>query len=108
MERRSLLLNIVAHAALDPNCRLVLLDGKRVELGLWKGCADVFVGPNIDHALATLRRVQKVIDNRSEYLELHRRRKTRPDDVFSPILVAIDLCRARNYADSPDRPVSRG
>ncbi len=88
--KSSLLLNIVAHAALDPNCRLVLLDGKRVELGQWKGCADVFVGPDIDHALATLRRVQMVIDNRYEYLERYGRRKIRPDDVFSPILVAID------------------
>jgi DNA segregation ATPase FtsK/SpoIIIE, S-DNA-T family len=88
--KSSLLLNIVAHAALSPQCRLCLLDGKRVELGLWKGCADVFVGPDIARAIATLRRVQIVIDNRSAYLELHRRRKTRPDDAFCPILVAID------------------
>jgi S-DNA-T family DNA segregation ATPase FtsK/SpoIIIE len=101
--KSSLLLEIVAHAGLDPNCRLVLLDGKRVELGLWKSCAGVFVGPHIDHALTTLRRVQKVIDNRSEYLELYGRRKTRPGDVFSPILVAIDLCRTWNYADRRPR-----
>src|SRR5262245_28360653 len=64
----SLLLNIVAHAALAPTCRLVLLDGKQVELGQWKACADVFVGPDIDHALATLRRLQTVMDNRYTHL----------------------------------------
>ena len=30
---------IVAHGALSPDCRLILVDGKRVELGLWRGCA---------------------------------------------------------------------
>jgi S-DNA-T family DNA segregation ATPase FtsK/SpoIIIE len=33
---KSTLLNlIVAHAALSPDCRLVLFDGKQVELGQW-------------------------------------------------------------------------
>lgn len=33
---KSALLNlIVAHAALDPGCDLILLDGKQVELGQW-------------------------------------------------------------------------
>ncbi len=27
---------VVAHGALSPDCRLVLVDGKRVELGLWR------------------------------------------------------------------------
>ena len=27
---------IVAHGALSPDCRLILIDGKRVELGLWR------------------------------------------------------------------------
>jgi len=88
--KSSLLLNVVAHVGLSPGCRLVLLDGKRVELGQWKGCADVFVGPDITRAIATLRRLQTVIDNRSEYLELRGRRKTHPGDAFSPILLAID------------------
>src|SRR5215475_3952550 len=43
--KSALLNNIVAHAALSLDCRLCLLDGKRVELGQWRGCADVFVGP---------------------------------------------------------------
>ena len=47
---KSVALNlIVAHAALSLDCRLVLVDGKRVELGVWKQCADTFVGPSIDN-----------------------------------------------------------
>ena len=30
---------VVAHGALSADCRLILVDGKRVELGLWRGCA---------------------------------------------------------------------
>src|SRR5687768_8347137 len=40
--KSGLLNGIVAHAALDPRCRLCLLDGKQVELGQWEDCADVF------------------------------------------------------------------
>ena len=29
---------VVAHGALSPDCRLVLVNGKRVELGLWRHC----------------------------------------------------------------------
>src|SRR5206468_648350 len=66
--KSSLLNLIVAHAALSLDCRLCLLDGKQVELGQWVDCADVFVGPDITKALATLRRVQTVMDNRYSYL----------------------------------------
>ncbi len=30
---------IVAHGALSADCKLILIDGKRVELGLWAECA---------------------------------------------------------------------
>src|SRR5437899_998734 len=53
---KSVLLNLIAaHGALDPGCGLVLLDGKWVELGQWRACADVFVGPNIAQASNVLR-----------------------------------------------------
>jgi S-DNA-T family DNA segregation ATPase FtsK/SpoIIIE len=88
---KSGLLNaIVAHAALSLDCKLVLLDGKRVELGQWKKCADVFVGPNLLGAVSLLRRLQKMMDNRYDYLEACERRKIIPGDVFTPYLVAID------------------
>src|ERR687897_2036978 len=50
--------NVVAHAALSPDCRLWLFDGKQVELGLWSGVAEVFVGNDITDALDALHRLQ--------------------------------------------------
>ena len=89
--KSSLLGDIVGPAALDPRCRLCLLDGKQVELGQWKACADVFVGPDITRAIATLRRLQTVMDNRYTYLVHDGRRKIRrDDDAIHPILLAID------------------
>jgi S-DNA-T family DNA segregation ATPase FtsK/SpoIIIE len=88
---KSGLLNIItAHAALSVNTRLVLFDGKQVELGLWDDIADEFVGPDIDHAIVTLRRLQRVMDNRYSWLRAHRRRKVEPCDGMTVIVVVID------------------
>jgi S-DNA-T family DNA segregation ATPase FtsK/SpoIIIE len=88
---KSALLNaIVAHAALSLDCRLVLLDGKQVELGQWRRCADAFVGPDIRQALSLLLRLQQMMDNRYAYLLGCERRKVAPVDVFLPYLVACD------------------
>ncbi|NUT23817.1 MAG: cell division protein FtsK [Hamadaea sp.] len=88
--KSSLLSNYLAHAALSADCRLCLIDGKQVELGLWEQVADVFVGPDQKHAIRTLLRVQQVMDNRYAYLRQHRRRKITRDDAFSAILIVID------------------
>jgi S-DNA-T family DNA segregation ATPase FtsK/SpoIIIE len=37
--------NVVAHAAMAPDCRLWLFDGKQVELGLWAEVAEGGSGP---------------------------------------------------------------
>src|SRR5690606_33044406 len=52
--------------------------------------ADVFVGPDLNHAIATLRRLQTVMDNRYRYLLTHRRRKIARDDGMNAIVCAID------------------
>jgi len=88
--KSSLLSNFIAHAALSRDCRLCLIDGKQVELGLWEQDADVFVGPDQKHAISTLRRLQTVMDRRYAYLRSHRRRKISPEDAFLPIVVAVD------------------
>jgi S-DNA-T family DNA segregation ATPase FtsK/SpoIIIE len=88
--KSSLLNTIVGHASLCPDVSLCLLDGKQVELGLWMDCADVFVGPDLDHAIATLQRLQTVMDNRYAYLLSERRQKIGPDDAFGQILLACD------------------
>src|SRR5919112_6839928 len=77
--KSSLLNTIVGHAALCGDVRLCLLDGKQVELGLWMDCADVFVGPDIDLANATLQRLQTVMDNRYAFLRSLRRQKFLPN-----------------------------
>jgi S-DNA-T family DNA segregation ATPase FtsK/SpoIIIE len=88
---KSALLNaIVAHAALSLDCRLVLLDGKQVELGQWRKCADAFVGPDIRQALSLLLRLQQMMDNRYRFLLDCERRKVAPSDAFLPYLVACD------------------
>ena len=41
---------IAAHGALSADCKLILIDGKQVELGPWHRCADQFIGPSINAA----------------------------------------------------------
>lgn len=88
--KSGLLNTITAHAALSVGTRLVLFDGKQVELGMWDDIADEFVGPDLDHAIITLRRLQKVMDNRYTWLRAYRRRKVEPRDGMTVIVVVID------------------
>ena len=88
---KSGLLNIItAHAALSANTRLVLFDGKQVELGMWDDIADEFVGPDLGHAITTMLRLQRVMDNRYTWLRAHRRRKVEPRDGIKVIVIVID------------------
>jgi DNA segregation ATPase FtsK/SpoIIIE, S-DNA-T family len=84
---KSALLNaLVAHAALSLNCKLILLDGKQVELGQWRKCADAFVGPDIVKALALLARIQTMMDNRYAFLlDAERRKVVEKVQTFSPV-----------------------
>ena len=88
--KSGLLNTITAHAALSVSTRLVLFDGKQVELGMWDDIADEFVGPDLDHAVITMRRLQRVMDNRYTWLRVHRRRKIEPSDGITVIVVVID------------------
>ena len=49
---------ITAHGALSRDCRLVLIDGKQVELGWWQHVAHAFVGPSITDAIAAMHALQ--------------------------------------------------
>jgi DNA segregation ATPase FtsK/SpoIIIE, S-DNA-T family len=88
--KSSLLNTFAAHAALSAGSRLVLFDGKIVELGYWADIADEFVGPDIDQAIITLLRLQKVMDNRYAWLRAHRRRKIEPGDGITVITSIFD------------------
>jgi S-DNA-T family DNA segregation ATPase FtsK/SpoIIIE len=88
---KSGLMNILtAHAALSARSRLVLFDGKQVELGLWDAIADEFVGPDLDHAITTLRRLQRVMDNRYAWLRARQRRKIEPGNDITVITSVFD------------------
>ena len=88
---KSVALNlIVAHAALSPDCRLVLVDGKRVELGLWRACAETFVGPSITEAIETLKRLQSEMDSRYDALLTDGRRKITRASGRRVVLVVLD------------------
>ena len=81
---------IVAHGALSADCRLILVDGKRVELGLWRGCAERFIGPSVDEAIDTLHWLQEQIDERTEWLLDHKMRKITPHLGWPVYLMPVD------------------
>jgi S-DNA-T family DNA segregation ATPase FtsK/SpoIIIE len=81
---------IVAHAALSTDCRLILIDGKRVELGLWRSCAETFVGPSITDAITVLRQLQTDMDSRYDQLLAAGVRKIVPGCGVPVVLVVID------------------
>jgi len=88
--KSSLLNTIIAHAALCPDARLWLFDGKTVELGLWRPIADVFVGNSITEALDRLRELQAEMDTRYDQLSTAGRRKILRTDGLDVILCVID------------------
>jgi DNA segregation ATPase FtsK/SpoIIIE, S-DNA-T family len=81
---------IVAHAALSLDCRLILIDGKRVELGLWRRCADAFIGPSIAEAIDLLKQLQKAMDIRYGELLDSGRRKITPECGHQVVVVVFD------------------
>lgn len=88
--KSSLLNTIVAHAALSTDVRLWLLDGKLLELGLWRQVADEFVGNNLAEAIAKLRELQTEMDLRYRQLDAVKRRKLVHTDNLHSILCVID------------------
>jgi hypothetical protein len=92
---------LLATAALDPSVKLVLLDGKLVELACWAGIADRSVGPDLAEAVAVLQEVQGELDRRLVTLLANRRRKLTPTLGLPLLLVAIDELAL--YVAGPDR-----
>lgn len=88
---KSTLINAVAcHAGLSMNTRLALFDGKWVELGMFESIADVFVGPDIHHAIVTLKRIQKVMDNRYMWLRARGVKKITASDGLNVLVAIVD------------------
>ncbi|MGH8900056.1 MAG: FtsK/SpoIIIE domain-containing protein [Egibacteraceae bacterium] len=81
---------LIATAALDPQVDLWLLDGKRVELAVWRDCARAFVGPDIGEAIDVLRQLQQEMEQRYELLLDQRRRKVEQGDSLRLHVVGCD------------------
>ena len=81
---------LIAHAALCPDVRLWFLDGKRVELGLFRPLAQRFVGPNLPDAIDTLTELCARLDERYEWLDATGRRELTPAESAGWDLVVVD------------------
>ena len=81
---------ITAHAALSHDCKLILVDGKQVELGLWRGCADAFIGPSIEDAIEAFTDFQATMNDRYNKLLATGRRKITRHDGEPVYLIPID------------------
>jgi hypothetical protein len=81
---------VLATAALDPNVRLWLLDGKLVELAAWQPCAERMAGADVDQAIALLQTVRQEMDARYHDLLGRRARKISPGDGLALHVVACN------------------
>jgi FtsK/SpoIIIE family len=95
---------LLAAAALDPEVRLILLDGKLVELACWAGVADRSIGPDLAEAVAVLAEVQAELDRRLLALLANRRRKLSPTLGLPLLLVVVD--ELAFYVNAPDRKLA--
>jgi hypothetical protein len=95
---------LLAAAALDSTVKLILLDGKLVELACWAGVADRSVGPDLHQAIEVLAEVQAELDRRLLVLLANRRRKLTPTLGLPLLLVVVD--ELAFYISSPDRKLS--
>ena len=81
---------ITAHGALSFDCKLILVDGKQVELGLWRDSADAFIGPSIEDAIEAFKDFQGTMNDRYRKLLATGRRKITRDDGEDIYLIPID------------------
>jgi hypothetical protein len=92
---------LVATAALDPDARVWLLDGKLVELAVWAPVAEALAGPDGEQALALLRGVREEMDARYRELLARGQRKVRREDGLPLDLVVCD--ELAFYLTLPDK-----
>ena len=81
---------VIAAAALDPDARLWLLDGKLVELAAWAPCAQQVAGADVAEAIELLREVRSEMEARYRRLLREGRRKVSRGDGLELHLVAVD------------------
>lgn len=92
---------MVATAALDPQAKLWLLDGKLVELSVWSRCAEGTAGVAVSEAIGVLRDLQAETDRRYAQLLGDRRRKVTQGDGLPLHVVVVD--ELAHYLTTSDR-----
>ncbi len=80
---------LVATAALDPNAKLWIFDGKQVELAAWSGVAEKFVGPSIVDANNELRALRDEMNARYARLLAAQQRKVLPNMEEMPLVMVV-------------------
>lgn len=88
---KSSALNLIcAHGALSADCKLILIDGKQVELGPWHRCADLFIGPSIKAATDAFEAFQATMNARYDTLLAQGARKITRESGEPVYLILID------------------
>ena len=83
---------IIAAAALDLSVSITLFDGKQVELAMWSGVAERFIGPDQDAAVHALEELRTEMDARySSLLEVRQRKITRETGGGLHVIVIDEL-----------------
>ncbi len=83
----------VAAAAADPTAVLYLLDGKRVDLPMWKRCAEGYAADDIHMAMQLLLDVRAEMERRYARLETDGRWKVTAESGLGLVLIVIDELR---------------
>ncbi len=81
---------ITVHGALSADCKLILIVGKQVELGAWRHCADMFIGPSITAAIGAFEDFQQTMNARYDTLLANGARKITRESGESVYLILID------------------
>jgi len=92
---------LVATAALDPQARVWLLDGKLVELAAWAPVAERLAGPDGEQAISLLRDVREEMEARYRELLARGLRKVPREDGLPLHLVVCD--ELAFYLTLPDK-----
>ncbi|MBT8165014.1 MAG: hypothetical protein KJP22_12770 [Acidimicrobiia bacterium] len=92
---------LVATAALDPTCKLWLLDGKLVELAAWSRCAHGSAGVSVTEAIDVLHTLRTEMDERYARLLLGGKRKVSQGDGLPLHVVVVD--ELAHYLTGSDR-----
>jgi S-DNA-T family DNA segregation ATPase FtsK/SpoIIIE len=95
---------LVATAALDPSCRLWLLDGKLVELATWSRCAEGKAGVSSTEAIEVLHNLQEEMDHRyAQLLDAGRRKVAQNEGVALHVVVIDELAHYLTTSDRKER-----